>query len=293
MAIILALATLALSTHGGHHVQQTLTWLARPTDELVGASFFHGALLDHAAPIGSAKNWSQRYYVDARFWGGDGFPVFIYIGGEGPQGAPSPRLLFFTLAEQHQALMLTLEHRFYGESRPTSDMSPASLAFLTSTQALGDLARFHAYISSYSPAMPDTLSTPPLRLPAAAARSKWVSFGGSYPGNLAVWLKQKYPALVAGTVGSSAPVYAKYDFGEYAQVVGAALGYPLIGGSAGCLAAVTAGADALAKIVASGPAGISTLPKALRPCSSISEPLDLATYYGTLMGNFQGVVQCA
>ncbi|KAH8069707.1 serine-type peptidase [Aureococcus anophagefferens] len=56
--------------------------------------FYHDALLDHfesdvASPT---RKWSQRYYVDESFWGGAGYPVFLYIGGEGPQGPMSPRM---------------------------------------------------------------------------------------------------------------------------------------------------------------------------------------------------------
>ena len=47
-----------------------------------------------------------------------------------------------TLAQQHQACVVALEHRFYGESRPTSDMSVESLRVLSSQQALADLARY-------------------------------------------------------------------------------------------------------------------------------------------------------
>ena len=39
------------------------------------------------------------------------------------------------LAKEHQGLMIALEHRFYGESRPTKDLSTESLKFLTSQQA--------------------------------------------------------------------------------------------------------------------------------------------------------------
>ena len=55
-------------------------------------------------------------------------------------------------------------------------------------------------------------------------QSKWVSFGGSYPGNLAAWYRQKYPATVHGCLSFSAPIYAKPDFFEYGQMVWAALG---------------------------------------------------------------------
>ena len=39
-------------------------------------------------------------------------------------------------------LMLILEHRYYGQSRPLPDLGVKSLAWLSSHQALADIARF-------------------------------------------------------------------------------------------------------------------------------------------------------
>ena len=50
------------------------------------------------------------------------------------QSAPSDRLFMWTLAEKHSALMVSLEHRYYGESQPVADMSVENLKFLTSEQ---------------------------------------------------------------------------------------------------------------------------------------------------------------
>jgi hypothetical protein len=169
--------------------------------------FYGEAQLDHFDGATNAT-WKQRYYVDETHWCGAGCPIFLYIGGEGPQGPVSPRLMLATLAAEHGALMVALEHRFYGASLPTRDMSTANLRFLTSEQALADLARFTAYLTSFDPAAlaptgGDRASSPPLALRAAATSSAVVGFGGSYPGNLAAWVRLKYPALFAGTVGRS------------------------------------------------------------------------------------------
>jgi hypothetical protein len=40
----------------------------------------------------------------------------------------------WTLAEKHSALMVSLEHRYYGESQPVPDMSVENLKYLTSEQ---------------------------------------------------------------------------------------------------------------------------------------------------------------
>ena len=47
-----------------------------------------------------------------------------------------------TLAAEAGAMTVALEHRFFGESYPTRDMSDTSLKYLSSNQALADLARF-------------------------------------------------------------------------------------------------------------------------------------------------------
>lgn len=173
--------------------------------------FYDNAVLDHftSSFASQSPKWSQRYYVDTTFWGGEGSPVFLFIGGEGPQSAPSSRFFLWTLAEEHNALMISLEHRFYGESQPVPNMDTDNMKYLSSEQALEDIARFVAYINSQEANTANDDSTPSLTLSASTASSKWVAFGGSYPGSLTSWVKLKYPALFAGTVGSSAPVDAE------------------------------------------------------------------------------------
>merc|ERR1711892_864276 len=102
--------------------------------------------------------------------------------------------------------MFILEHRYYGQCRPTEDMSTENMKFLSSRQALEDLAHFITAMNSKN-----NISAP------------WISFGGSYPGSLSAWVRLRFPHLVAGAVSSSGPLFAKLDYFEYLQVVSDAL----------------------------------------------------------------------
>lgn len=100
------------------------------------------------------------------------------------------------LAALHGALVMSLEHRFYGASAPTADLSVDSLGLLTSQQAVGDVARFLAtYVRTAFPGV-----------------KRVVTFGGSYPGALSAWLRLKIPHLVWAAFSTSSPVEAQVDF---------------------------------------------------------------------------------
>ena len=97
--------------------------------------------------------------------------------------------------------MFVLEHRFYGKSKPTEDLSVSNLVYLSSRQALEDVGHFITAINQkYNFTAP------------------WITFGGSYAGTLSTWMRLRFPHLVAGSVSSSAPLFAKLDFFEYLQV---------------------------------------------------------------------------
>ncbi|MEE6517610.1 hypothetical protein FKM82_027935 [Ascaphus truei] len=141
--------------------------------------------------------WQQRYFVNGAFRSANGSRVFLMIGGE---GAANPAWMtsgaWLAYAEKFGALCIMLEHRFYGKSHPTKDMSTNNLRYLSSRQALADIAHFQ------------TVMTQKLGL----GDGKWVVFGGSYPGSLAAWYRMKYPHLAHAAVASSAPVNAVVNF---------------------------------------------------------------------------------
>jgi hypothetical protein len=76
-------------------------------------------------------------------------------------------------------------------------------------------------------------------------------------------------------------------------VVGAALAYEQLGGSAACAKTVAAATAELHDLVtATTPYGTDdAIPEALKPCGAMATELDLSTYEAELFGNFQGTVQ--
>ena len=160
--------------------------------------------LDHFQPTN--KTWMQAYYVNATFWAGadSNAPVFIYVGGEGPLSNHSVTSNFvLDVLPSFRGLMLGLEHRYYGcwnESSCPTNVSNPDMQYLSSHQALQDLAAFHDYA---------------VKKFALSSKAPWILIGGSYPGMLAAFARAMFPSKFAMAVASSAPVHAKFDMNEY------------------------------------------------------------------------------
>ncbi|RKP38553.1 peptidase S28, partial [Dimargaris cristalligena] len=147
----------------------------------------------------------QLYFMNDTHYKPGG-PVYLYSPGESSNRvATVKRGFLLTLAKETNGLVFSLEHRYYGKSNPVPDLSPRNMRYLSVAQALEDTANF-------------ILTAP---LPAAVARAgprdklRWIVVGGSYAGNLAAWMRLKYPELVFAAYSSSGPVRAKYDYYEY------------------------------------------------------------------------------
>jgi len=192
--------------------------------------------------------WMQAYFVNDTFWKpGSSAPVFICVGGEGPPLDGSAVVYSVhcndavEMLHSTGAIMFAVEHRYYGchnaSACPVPDVqAPGALKFLSSRQALGDLAAFVQFIRKE------------YKLTSA---NKLVSWGGSYPGMLAGWFRLKFPHLAHAAVASSAPVLAQLDMAGYNNVVAAAFSVSdnNVGGSPACTKAIAAGHKAIGALM--------------------------------------------
>ncbi|XP_026320197.1 putative serine protease K12H4.7 [Hyposmocoma kahamanoa] len=152
------------------------------------------------------RTWKMRYFENLEFWQPNG-TIYLFIGGE---GEASPVWLtmgiLYELANETNGAIFGSEHRYYGKSMPLNNLVTDNLKFLSSRQALADLETLLKYVRSLPKFEKST-------------DSKVVLIGGSYPGNLAAWMKLLYPNLIDAAIASSAPVLAKKDFFEYLETV--------------------------------------------------------------------------
>ncbi|KAH0535652.1 hypothetical protein KQX54_017950 [Cotesia glomerata] len=284
--------------------------------------------LDHFDPT-NTQTWHQRYFMNKQFFKPGG-PVFIMIGGEGEASAKwMAEGQWIEYAKQFRALCFQLEHRFYGKSHPTHlllfidfhckndgivvceyllegkgftlnlcfhkhviytgptvltrpsniikhrDLSIKNLVYLTSEQALADLAYFIEGMT---------------HLHQIPAGTKFIVFGGSYPGSLAAWMRVKYPHLVHGAVSSSGPLLAKIDFQEYYAVVEDSL-------KTHCQVCVDsiAAANKQFHAMLRHRIGQQDLSKIFKLCDPLdpaaTKKNDIANLYETIASNFAEVVQ--
>ena len=91
--------------------------------------------IDHSGSESDAT-FQQRYYVDKTYCEDlSSCPIFMYIGGEGTLSA-TPGGYTAEMAQEHGALILALEHRWYGESLPGDITSTSDLTTLRLDLAL-------------------------------------------------------------------------------------------------------------------------------------------------------------
>uniref|UniRef100_A0A2A4JNU2 Serine protease K12H4.7 n=1 Tax=Heliothis virescens TaxID=7102 RepID=A0A2A4JNU2_HELVI len=230
--------------------------------------------LDHSSPS-DLRTWKQRYFVNDSFYDfKNQGPVFLMIGGEGPADARwMVKGAWIDYAKKFNALCINLEHRYYGESHPTIDISVKNLQYLSSYQALADLANFINAMNNKYRLRNDV---------------RWIAFGGSYPGSLAAWLRLKYPHLVYAAVSSSGPLLAKVNFMEYYEVVVDALREKT--GGEDCVNELKMAHNQITDMMKTHP---SVVEKEFRVCKSFNTASenDIKNFYNSIADDFADLVQ--
>ncbi|CAK4647423.1 unnamed protein product [Aphanomyces euteiches] len=255
---LIALAATASAVLKHKTIQDILVALPtiESTIETPPDEWFENQKLDHNDPSNNAT-WRQRYHVNPAWFGGAGYPVFLYINGENvadPIATTSPHMFMNELAQKYKALVVSVEHRFYGQSQPP----------------IQGLVTVQQHI---------------IQQRNLTSANKWVAFGGSYPGVLAGFAKAKFPKNFVGSVASSAPVWAKTNFVEYSEKV--AYGLKFFGGDE-CLNNVgQAMKDFHALMVSTKQEDADLFKRLFNPCAPIKNDLGRAFLEIDMFGNFQ------
>lgn len=170
--------------------------------------------VDHFSPQDTRK-FQQRWFENREFFDAAAdakskAPVFVYIGSEGQLSANWVTSgLMHTYGKEHGALLVALEHRYYGQSQPMADHSVENLRYLTSEQALEDLSTFIRWYVN--------------KKVTWGRERPVIVFGGSYGATLAATMRARHPHLVRGAVASSAPFEPEVNFPQYYEVATEAL----------------------------------------------------------------------
>ncbi|XP_061345634.1 probable serine protease EDA2 isoform X2 [Gastrolobium bilobum] len=179
---------------------------------LTNEELWFSQTLDHFSPYDHC-NFQQRYYEYLDYFRAPDGPIFLVICGESSCNGIKNDYIS-VLAKKFQAAVVSLEHRYYGKSSPFKALTTENLRYLSSKQALFDLAIFR---QNYQ----DSLNA---KLNRTKSENPWFVFGVSYSGALSAWFRLKFPHLSCGSLASSAVVLAIYNFTEFDQQIGESAG---------------------------------------------------------------------
>ncbi|GLT80827.1 hypothetical protein SLA2020_522420 [Shorea laevis] len=237
-------------------------------------TLFYSQRLDHFnyKPEGYTT-FQQRYVINSKYWGGanSSAPIFAYLGEESDLDIDLPLVGFLTdNASRFKALLVHIEHRFYGKSIPFGYSKEAAMknanlrGYFTSVQAIADYADILIHIKK-------TLS---------AMNSPVIVIGGSYGGMLAAWFRLKYPHIALGALASSAPILYFDDIAPQAGY------YSIVTKdfketSESCYETIRKSWSEIDK-VASKPNGLSVLSKKFKTCRKLKRSLDLKDYLDSI-----------
>ncbi|MED6143828.1 hypothetical protein PIB30_009639 [Stylosanthes scabra] len=231
-------------------------------------TFYYNQTLDHFnyRPE-SYETFEQRYLMNFKYWGGanSSAPIFAYLGAEAPiDGSPQGLGFITDNAASFNALLVYIEHRYYGKSVPFGSREEAlknasSTGYFNSAQAIADYAQIIIHIkNTYS------------------HKSPVIVLGGSYGGMLASWFRLKYPHVAIGALASSAPILYFDDItphdGYYSVV-----SRDFREASETCYETILKSWSQIER-VASLPDGLSILSHKFNTCYALNKSEDLVSY---------------
>eukprot|EP01095_Lingulamoeba_sp_RSL-Kostka_P002150 TRINITY_DN13040_c0_g1_i1.p1 TRINITY_DN13040_c0_g1~~TRINITY_DN13040_c0_g1_i1.p1 ORF type:complete len:513 (-),score=184.43 TRINITY_DN13040_c0_g1_i1:87-1583(-) len=122
-------------------------------------------------------------------------PLWVIMGGESEViGGYNHDGLIFEYGKEFGALIISPEHRYYGDSLPfgtVNSFTPENIKGLKIQQALADYIEVIKYVKSQYNMTDD---------------NPVFSVGGSYPGELAMYIRVAYPDVIDAGYASSAPI---------------------------------------------------------------------------------------
>ncbi|XP_027343372.1 lysosomal Pro-X carboxypeptidase-like [Abrus precatorius] len=236
-------------------------------------TFYYTQRLDHFNyKPDSYTTFQQRYMINFKYWGGakSSAPIFAFFGAEAPVDEDIYYVGFLRdNAPQFNALIVYIEHRYYGKSIPFGSRKEAmrnasTRGYFNSAQAIADYAAVLLHIKK-------TLS---------AQNSPIIVIGGSYGGMLASWFRLKYPHIALGALASSAPIL-------YFNGIAPQAGYYYIvtkdfkETSDSCYQTIRKSWSEIDR-VAKKPNGLSILSKRFKTCNKLNKSFELKDYLDSL-----------
>ncbi|GMH71748.1 hypothetical protein TrLO_g6 [Triparma laevis f. longispina] len=194
------LASLICAATASHEHYLSLTAAAREESTIPSQTL--------SLPLGptTSETIPIRYWVNDTM-ATDESPIMLQMGGEGTANGVNcnPDMI------RNSAICVQIEHRFYGDSLPSSGGDNANFKEgLSVLQNLADTAAVLKRVQS-------DYSVSDLPRPV-------VNFGGSYSGATATWFRMAYPELTNGAISSSGVVNAVLEFTGFDNVVKSAIG---------------------------------------------------------------------
>jgi len=146
--------------------------------------------------------WKLKYWIDDNEWQLGG-PLVVAMPQESALSSLSAKYLLnisAPWASELKPIIVTTEHRFFGESVPNNDSSVANLKYHTVEQTLKDVVALIDYMRAS---------------PKFKSISSVIAVGGSYSGALAAWIRRLYPEKIHAAIAHSPVVNAFMDFPQY------------------------------------------------------------------------------